>query len=133
MAIGYAIIVWGAKSVIGTENLIPVVFIMGMYLFHTTGELSLSPVGLSVVTKLSPGKIVGFVMGSWFLSIAFAHKIAGILGQLIAAPNEDTSRDAALAAFSTVYLEWGVYIVLGAALLLLALTPLLRRWMHGIH
>jgi POT family proton-dependent oligopeptide transporter len=133
MAIGYAIIVWGAKSVIGTENLIPVVFIMGMYLFHTTGELSLSPVGLSVVTKLSPGKIVGFVMGSWFLSIAFAHKIAGFLGQIIAAPNEDTSRDAALAAFSAVYLEWGVYIVLGAALLLLALTPLLRRWMHGIH
>ncbi len=133
MAIGYAVIVWGARSVIGSENLIPIVFIMGMYLFHTTGELSLSPVGLSVVTKLSPGKIVGFVMGSWFLSIAFAHKIAGILGQIIATPNADTSRDAALSAFANVYLEWGVYIVLGAALLLLMLTPLLRRWMHGIH
>jgi POT family proton-dependent oligopeptide transporter len=133
MAIGYAIIVWGARSVIGTENMIPIVFIMGMYLFHTTGELSLSPVGLSVVTKLSPGKIVGFVMGSWFLSIAFAHKIAGILGQLIASPGTDMTRDGALNMFSQVYLEWGVYVVLGAALLLLFITPLLRRWMHGIH
>jgi POT family proton-dependent oligopeptide transporter len=108
-------------------------FVMGMYLFHTTGELSLSPVGLSVVTKLSPAKVVGFVMGSWFLSIAFAHKIAGFLGQLIAGPGGEISPDAALTTFSQVYLTWGVYVVLGAAALLLILSPLLRKWMHGIH
>ncbi len=133
MAIGYLIIVWGVGSVIGTQNLIPLVFLLGMYLFHTTGELSLSPVGLSVVTKLSPGKVVGFVMGSWFLSIAFAHKIAGILGQLIAGPGEGVSADVALSAFQEVYLTWGVYVVLGAAFVLLALSPLLKKWMHGIH
>jgi POT family proton-dependent oligopeptide transporter len=78
MAIGYFIIVLGARTVIsGNQELIPIFFLVFMYFFHTTGELSLSPVGLSVVTKLSPAKIVGFVMGSWFLSIAFAHKIAG--------------------------------------------------------
>ena len=65
---------------------IPIFFLLFMYLFHTTGELSLSPVGLSVVTKLSVPKVVGFVMGAWFLSIAFAHKIAGNLGKLIATP-----------------------------------------------
>ena len=133
MAIGYLIIVWGTRSVLGKEAMIPLVFVMGMYLFHTMGELSLSPVGLSVVTKLSPAKVVGFVMGSWFLSIAFAHKIAGTLGQLIAGPGGEVSRDTALRAFSEVYLTWGVYVVLGAALLLLILSPLLRKWMHGIH
>lgn len=135
MAIGYFIIVLGVKSVIGTEaaNLIPLVFLLLMYLFHTTGELSLSPVGLSVVTKLSPEKIVGFVMGSWFLSIAFAHKIAGELGKLIAAPGNDIDRDSALQAYADVYLTWGVYTVLAAALLLLLLYPILKKWMHGIN
>jgi POT family proton-dependent oligopeptide transporter len=133
MALGYLIIVWGTKNAIGTGNMIPLFFLMGMYFFHTTGELSLSPVGLSVVTKLSPAKVVGFVMGSWFLSIAFAHKIAGFLGQLIAGPGGEVSADTALASFSNVYLLWGVYVVLAAALLLLILSPLLRKWMHGIH
>lgn len=135
MALGYFIIVWGTYTVIGKEAgaMIPMAFLLGMYLFHTTGELSLSPVGLSVVTKLAPAKVVGFVMGSWFLSIAFAHKIAGFLGQLIADPANSNGTDGALKAFSEVYLTWGVYVVLGAAALLLLLSPILRRWMHGIH
>ena len=133
MALGYLIIVWGTRSVTGNGEMMPLIFLMGMYFFHTTGELSLSPVGLSVVTKLSPAKVVGFVMGSWFLSIAFAHKIAGFLGQLIAGPGGEVSRDDSLTAFSNVYMTWGVFVVLGAAALLLILSPLLRRWMHGIH
>jgi len=104
MAIGYAIIVFAAKNIIGSDSMIPVVFLMGMYLFHTTGELSLSPVGLSMVTKLSPAKIVGFVMGSWFLSIALAHKIAGVLGQMIASPGNGSNRDTALNAYAEVYM-----------------------------
>ncbi|MCB9274463.1 MAG: MFS transporter [Lewinellaceae bacterium] len=137
MAVGYFIIVWGIRSVIGTANqgeLIPIIFLLGMYLFHTTGELSLSPVGLSVVTKLSPAKIVGFVMGTWFLSIAFAHKIAGELGKLIAEePHHGTDHSEALKAFADVYMVWGVYVVIGAAVLLLLLTPFLKKWMHGVH
>ena len=144
MAIGYFIIVWGARSMIPMlEGVapdavpiaaqIPLIFLMAMYFFHTTGELSLSPVGLSVVTKLSAGKVVGFVMGSWFLSIAFAHKIAGKLGQMIAEPGESTDAATALRAFSDVYMTWGVYVVLTAAVLLLLLSPILKKWMHGIH
>jgi POT family proton-dependent oligopeptide transporter len=136
MAAGYFIMVIGVQSIAGTVNdggLIPLMFLMGMYFFHTTGELSLSPVGLSVVTKLSPAKIVGFIMGAWFLSIAFAHKIAGELGKMIAMPNEGGDAAAALAAYGDVYLKWGVYVVLGAALLLLLINPILKKWMHGIH
>jgi proton-dependent oligopeptide transporter, POT family len=133
MAIGYGVIVWGTNYGISTGQMIPIVFLIGMYFFHTTGELSLSPVGLSVVTKLSPAKTVGFVMGAWFLSIAFAHKIGGFLGQLIASPGEGTDMVSALKSFSHVYMLWGIYIVLGAALLLLILSPVLKKWMHGIH
>lgn len=136
MAIGYFIIVWGIRSVIGTADqgaLIPIFFLLGMYLFHTTGELSLSPVGLSVVTKLAPAKVVGFVMGAWFLSIAFAHKIAGELGKLIAVPSEHGYSSEALKGFADVYLLWGVYVVLAMAVILLILSPFLKRWMHGVH
>ncbi|MBK9271233.1 MAG: MFS transporter [Saprospiraceae bacterium] len=136
MALGYFIIVAGARTVLGTVNdgaLIPVMFLVFMYLFHTTGELSLSPVGLSVVTKLSPAKTVGFVMGTWFLSISFAHKIAGKLGQMIAAPGNDAAPAEALSAYVDVYMTWGVYITLGAAALLFVLSPWLKKWMHGVH
>jgi proton-dependent oligopeptide transporter, POT family len=136
MALGYFIIVWGIRSVIGTADqgtLIPLIFLLGMYLFHTTGELSLSPVGLSVVTKLAPAKVVGFVMGAWFLSIAFAHKIAGELGKLIAEPGDSATAADSLKAFADVYMMWGVYVVLGAAVILLLLSPFLKKWMHGVH
>ena len=137
LALGYFIIVLGVRAGIGAgaaASSIPLIFLLGMYLFHTTGELSLSPVGLSVVTKLSTPKVVGFVMGSWFLSIAFAHKVAGKLGQLIA-ESETGGGDpvAQLQGFADVYLTWGVYIVLGCAALLLVLTPMLKKWMHGVN
>lgn len=136
MALGYFIIVVGAKSILGEAEsgaLIPLVFLLFMYMFHTTGELSLSPVGLSVVTKLSPAKTVGFVMGSWFLSIAFAHKIAGRLGQMIATPAGEVTRTSELQAFIDVYMNWGVYVVLGCAAVLLLISPILKKWMHGVH
>jgi POT family proton-dependent oligopeptide transporter len=133
IALGYFIIVLGTQGAMKSGEMIPLVFLICMYFFHTTGELSLSPVGLSVVTKLSPAKTVGFVMGCWFLSIAFAHKIGGILGQLIAAPSEDASRETALGGFADIYMTWGVGIVLGAAALLFLLSFVLKKWMHGVH
>jgi POT family proton-dependent oligopeptide transporter len=136
IALGYFIIVIGAKSILPEVNeggLIPIVFVLGMYLFHTTGELSLSPVGLSVVTKLSPVKTVGFVMGSWFVSIAFGHKIGGYLGKLIASPPEGASKAMELQGFIDVYMNWGVYIVLGVAAILFFISPTLKKWMHGVH
>lgn len=73
-------------------------------------------------------------MGSWFLSIAFAHKVAGKLGQLIASSaNDGADPVAELTGFMNVYLQWGVYVVLGCAALLLVLTPTMKKWMHGIN
>ena len=86
-----------------------------------------------MVTKLSPGKIVGFVMGAWFLSISFAHELAGFLGKMTAAPSEDATPVETMFAFTDVYLTWGVYVVMGGTILLLVLVPTLKKWMSGIN
>ena len=139
LGLGFAIIVLAAKFFVNQEGLVPMFFLFLLYLFHTTGELSLSPVGLSMITKLSPPKIVGFVMGAWFLSIALANKIAGEIGKLTAVghgsdldPSELTPAST-LSIYTDTYLTWGVFVVLGAAALLFFLVPTLRKWMHGIH
>src|SRR5690606_37557340 len=135
LALGYGIIVIGAKYFADDQGLVSIVFLALMYLFHTTGELSLSPVGLSMVTKLSPGKIVGFVMGAWFLSMAVGNKMAGWIGTLTATedPAEGASATDTLSAYTSTYLVWGVLVVIGAAVLLFIMVPTLRKWMNGIH
>ena len=135
LGLGFGVIVIGANLFASDDGLVPVVFLFGLYLLHTTGELSLSPVGLSMISKLSPGKIVGFVMGAWFLSIALANKIAGEIGKLTATEEGEAlaSPVESLATYSSAYLTWGVFVIAGAALVLLALVPILRKWMHGIH
>lgn len=134
LGLGYLVIVLAARLA-ASDGLVPLVFLAVMYLLHTTGELSLSPVGLSMITKLSPARIVGFVMGAWFLSIALANSMAGLIGQFTAGedPGVEAPRLVTLARYSAIYLEWGVYVVFGAAALLLLAVPLLKRWMRGIH
>lgn len=134
LGLGFVVIVLGAKM-FANEGMVPVIFLFVMYLLHTMGELSLSPVGLSMITKLSPDKIVGFVMGFWFLSIALANKLAGEIGKLTATEGvpEGASPMETLGQYTSTYMTWGVYVVLGAALILLVMVPKLRKWMHGIH
>lgn len=135
LGLGFLAIVLAAKFFADDKGMVSVFFLFVMYLLHTTGELSLSPVGLSMITKLSPAKIVGFVMGVWFLSIALANKLAGEIGKLTASESlsDDASAFETLALYSDTYLVWGVYVVMGAAAILLFLVPTLRKWMHGIH
>ncbi|MAX80873.1 MAG: MFS transporter [Crocinitomicaceae bacterium] len=134
LALGFVFLVVGSK-VFADNGLVPVVFLALMYLFHSTGELSLSPVGLSMITKLSPKKTVGFVMGAWFLSIALANKMAGLIGGLTASEDvsESVGLEELLNVYSSTYLTWGVLVVGGAAVILFLTVPKLRKWMNGIH
>ncbi|RYZ38901.1 MAG: MFS transporter, partial [Myxococcaceae bacterium] len=89
------------------------------YLFHTMGELCLSPVGLSMVSKVAPTRVVSAMMGVWFLANAVANKLSGVLG-----------------GYSEKMGEFSVFltIVVGAGLsgvILLFLAPVLKRMMHG--
>ena len=104
---------------------ISVLFIFGMYVLHTTGEIFLSPVGLSAVTKLSAPKIVGFMMGFWFLASSYANIIAAIVARATQVPEGAPAGDS-LAAYNAVYLQLGTAAVaLGA--LLIVFSPFLRK------
>ena len=93
-------------------------WLVAVYFFQALGELSLSPVGLSTVTKVSPGRMVGLMMGVWFLALSIGNFLAGIMGG-----NFDEKREGALVSmFGTV-----ATITIVAAVLLFALTPLIKK------
>lgn len=132
---GFGILSWSAVFAADT-GLVPMVFLLLGYLLHTTGELSMSPVGLSKITQLSPPKLVGVIMGVWFLSSSFANYIASVFAQLASAPAGSDMR--ALSAVQTlpIYTELFTTIALisvAVGLVCLASSPLLNKWMHGVH
>ncbi len=105
------------------------------YLLHTTGELCLSPVGLSAVTKLAVPSVVGVMMGAWFLATAYSEFVAAQLAKLAAIETVDgavTDIGAALAGYTELF-SGLLYVGLAVAALLLLLSPLLKKMMHGIH
>jgi len=111
-------------------------FLVVCYFLHTTGELCLSPVGLSMVTKLAPARMTGLVMGAWFLSISFAHYIAGAIAALTGGAGGPLE-GGATAATESLAIYVGVFgqiawIAAGTGVLLFFLSPLLRRWLHGV-
>lgn len=116
-------------SVDGGDLTIGLVWISLMYMLHTTGELCLSPVGLSAVTKLSVPRLVGFMMGVWFMAVAIAQVAASLVSKATVVP-EGTERAVALAQFNTVYFWLGIASILAGILMALA-APKLRAMMHG--
>lgn len=106
------------------------------YLLHTTGELCLSPVGLSAVTKLAVGRVVGVMMGTWFLASAYSSYVAAQIAAIAtrAAATTESTQGALSAAEGYVSLfDQLFWTGLIAAAILLALTPGLKRLMHGVH
>jgi POT family proton-dependent oligopeptide transporter len=128
LGLGFLVLNLGKGAAVA--GIVPLIFLILLYLLHTLGELALSPVGLSLVTKLAPAKIVGFMMGFWFLSSAIAHQagkwIAGAMAVDSKAPAE-VRLETSLEVFNQVGL-----FALGCGVLLLILSPIIRRWMHGI-
>ena len=112
------------------DGIMPAIFLILLYLLHTLGELTLSPVGLSLVTKLAPAKIVGFMMGFWFLSSAIAHQLGKWISSAAIA-DKDATREQTLALSLAVFNNVG-YFAIGSGVLLILLSPLLKKWMHGI-
>jgi POT family proton-dependent oligopeptide transporter len=108
---------------------VPLIFLIVMYFFHTTGELCLSPVGLSQMTRLSPPATVATVMATWFLGSAWAGYTAALIARLTAAPTlagQVLDPAAALQTYISVFTNvamWGA----GLGLVVLALSPFLGR------
>jgi POT family proton-dependent oligopeptide transporter len=133
VGLGFFVLVWGTQFA-GPDFRVPLVFLALLYLLHTTGELFLSPVGLSMVTKLSAARVVGLMMGVWFLSSSLAHILAAMIAQQT---SSDTiagvvvNPSAQLQAYVSVFTAVGVLGV-ATGVLLLAVSPLLKRWMGDV-
>ena len=130
---GFLFLVLGAGFA-GPGFQVGIWWLAGLYLIHSLAELCISPVGLSMITKLSIARIVGLMMGVWFLSISCAQYVAGIVAQFASVDtvggevtNLKVSLDTYTGTFTTIA---EIAIVLGV--LLLALSWPLKKWMHGV-
>ena len=124
VGLGFLVFVWGARSV-GMGTLTPVIFVFAIYLLHTTGELCLSPVGLSAMARLSPAHLGSFIMGAWFYMTAVGQFVAGKIGEATGGESGEMSKDLTLAIYDRI--GW---ITIGTAVVVLLLAPVVKRWMH---
>ncbi|MDH3531538.1 MAG: MFS transporter [Gammaproteobacteria bacterium] len=132
--LGFGALVVGA-SFPDQSGKVAMIWLVLAYLLHTTGELCLSPVGLSAVTKLSIGRVVGVSMGTWFLATALSETVATRLGKMAAintAGGEAADLAGALATYTQLF-EFLMYVGFGFGVFMLVISPLLRRGMHGVH
>ncbi|MEN2786025.1 peptide MFS transporter [Sphingomonas qilianensis] len=133
VGLGFLFLVWGT-SFAGPDFKVALWWLAGLYFIHSFAELCISPVGLSMITKLSIARIVGLMMGVWFLSISVAQYVAGIVAQVASVETvggEVTNLKVSLDTYSGVFTTIShVAIALGILLLLLAWP--LKKWMHGV-
>jgi proton-dependent oligopeptide transporter, POT family len=133
VGLGFLVLVAGIKA--SGDGNISMWAIVAFYLLHTTGELCLSPVGLSAITKLSPIRVVGMMMGVWFLASAGASFIAGLIASMTSAEThggEIVDMTAAKLTYIDVYTQVGWYAVAAAAIMFV-LSFILKKGMHGVH
>ncbi|MCC7030734.1 MAG: hypothetical protein IT257_10535, partial [Chitinophagaceae bacterium] len=106
------------------------VFTFG-WLIITFGELCLSPIGLSIMTKLSPVRLSGVMMGMWFLASAYGQYVAGILGAGMASADENASALTKLALYTSGYQQLAIYALIAGALLIV-ISPFVRKLMGNV-
>jgi POT family proton-dependent oligopeptide transporter len=140
VAVGYVVIAFGVKGVDAATK-VSMIWLVSLYFIHTIGELCLSPIGLSMVSKLSPIRFSSLLMGTWFIANALANKFAGTLSALLPPGAGEggavaTGEPKSILGFDivTLYDFFLVFIVMAgiAAFILFGLTKTLQKKMHGI-
>lgn len=133
LGLGFLFLVYGASQATDPTQ-VALIWLILLYLMHTTGELCISPVGLSMTTKLSVPSVVGMMMGCWFLASAAGNYVSGTIAAMTGSDTvggEVTDPAAALASYMEVYETAGWYSI-GAGLFAILLVPVLKHFMHGI-
>jgi POT family proton-dependent oligopeptide transporter len=132
---GFLFLIWGSTFAGAGNNFqVGLWWLAGLYLIHSLAELCISPVGLSMITKLSIARVVGLMMGVWFLSISVAQYFAGIVAQFASVQTvggQVTNLKVSLDTYTSVFWIIGL-VATGIGLYLLLLSPLIKRWMHGV-
>lgn len=133
VALGFYVLVFAVANMQNAAGLVPWIFLVLCYMLHTTGELCLSPIGLSMVTKLADEKEVGLAMGGWFLSIAMAQYVAGIIAAIASGGSVSHGVDMAadINQYSDIYMML-FWIGLGAGAAYFTFAPLINKLMHGV-
>jgi POT family proton-dependent oligopeptide transporter len=130
LGIGYFIFVAGCKMG-ATTGMMPLLMFAAGYFFITCGELFLSPVGLSMITKLSPAKAVGMMMGAWFFASACGHHLGGWIGSKMAIDDSITSPVQSLPIYMSGCQTIGLISISGAIFMFL-FSFVVKKWMHGV-
>jgi proton-dependent oligopeptide transporter, POT family len=138
LGLGFGVFWWGAQHA-DVRGMVGLEWLFLGYLLHTTGELCLSPVGLSMVTELSPRRLVSTIMGTWFLATAFSQYLAAIISQFTGVGEGADGGNLVPVPAETVHVYGDVFGSIAIAAIISAaicfmLVPVLRKWMHeGVH
>jgi proton-dependent oligopeptide transporter, POT family len=136
LGLGFAALYIGAKTSRAT-GVVPMFWLILCYFLHATGELCLSPIGLSMITKLAPKEVTGMLMGAWFLAYAFAEYVAALIAQLTGVKGDGALVATLPKPTETVMVYGAVFgsigwIALAVGMLLVLAAPLIGRRMHGV-
>jgi POT family proton-dependent oligopeptide transporter len=123
MAAGFGFLAFGSLGIEAGVK-VSMIWLILAYLFHTLGELCLSPVGLSYVSKLVPARMIAFMFGVWYLAIAIGNKLAAVLGGQI----ENITNEYSLSSFFLIF----TVVPFLAGIIVITLNPLLKKLMHGV-
>ena len=125
--LAFLLLMFALSSLVDPDTLkIPFWTLFMVYVIQSVGELCLSPIGLSMTTKLAPARLTGLAMGGWFLSIAIGNNLSGIFASSVSGEGGMTTASA-LAGYT-----FGFWALLGAGVLLFLIAPLIQKLMHGV-
>ncbi|WP_426196302.1 peptide MFS transporter [Massilia sp. DWR3-1-1] len=125
-ALAFGLLIYALSVLVGADNKIPFWTLFAVYCIQSIGELCLSPIGLSMVTKLAPTRLVGLGMGGWFLSTGIGNNLSGIFASHVSG-EAGMSVASALSGYT-----FGFWSLLAGGVLLLVLAPLIQKLMHGV-
>jgi POT family proton-dependent oligopeptide transporter len=126
LGLGFLVLAYGASDIPqGAKTAsVSVIWLILAYLLHTLGELSLSPVGLSYVSKLVPGKMIAMMFGLWYIAVGMGNKLAGMMGGMI----DKITAEHSISTFFLIF----TFVPIIAGLMIMALTPIVKKLMHGV-
>ncbi|WP_127168232.1 oligopeptide:H+ symporter [Xanthomonas sp. BRIP62415] len=124
--LAFALLMYALSALVDDAGKIPFWTLFMVYVIQTVGELCLSPIGLSMTTKLAPAKVVGLAMGGWFLSTAIGNNLSGIFASAVSGETGMTVASA-LKGYT-----FGFWSLIAAGVLLLLIAPLVNKLMHGV-
>ena len=133
LALGFLFIAFGTPANLTLQ--VSIIWLTGLYFLHTVGELFLSPIGLSMVNKLTPGRFTSLMMGIWFMAIATGNKLAGTMSSLYPDPKATGPKPVFLGiTIDSLHTYFMIFVAFAgvAAVILFLLSFKLRKMMHGI-